>query len=43
MKRLILLILTACAGALVVWRVTRDEEPRAAERWDPDGGPPPAA
>jgi len=43
MKRLILMILAACAGALVVWRVTRDEEPASDEPWDPDGGPPPAA
>jgi hypothetical protein len=43
MKRLILMILAACAGALVVWRVTRDEEPTPAGRWDPEDGPPPAA
>ena len=35
MKRLLLMILAACAGALVVWRVTRGQEP-APESWDPD-------
>lgn len=42
MKRFILMILAACAGALVVWRVTRDQEPTPVELWDePDGGEPP--
>lgn len=40
MKRFILMILAACAGALVVWRVTRGEERAPAEPWDPDGGGP---
>ncbi|HXX61191.1 MAG TPA: hypothetical protein VEI48_07875 [Candidatus Sulfotelmatobacter sp.] len=39
MKRLLLMILAACAGALVLWRVTRDEEPES-ESWDPDSDEP---
>jgi hypothetical protein len=31
MKRLFLMILAACAGALVVWRVTRYQEPSPLE------------
>jgi len=41
MKRRILMILAACAAALVLWRVTRGEEPEPVEAWDPDGGAPP--
>lgn len=35
MKRILLLILAACAGALVAWRVTRYQEPAAPELEDP--------
>ncbi|HXR27636.1 MAG TPA: hypothetical protein VN771_07215 [Candidatus Baltobacteraceae bacterium] len=36
MKRLILMILAACAGALVAWRVTRYQEPAPLELEDLD-------
>jgi len=38
MKRLVLMILSACAAALVVWRVTRGQEPAGVDPWDDAGG-----
>lgn len=42
-KRLLLLIFAACAGALVAWRVTRYQEPTALEVEEPPAEPPATA
>jgi hypothetical protein len=38
MKRALLLILAACAAALTVWRVTRDQETSPVTWPEPDDG-----